>query len=90
MQVHIFISGRVQGVGFRQYVKHFARKLGLTGWAKNLSNGRLEIVLSGEEKKVKKLVAICRKGPFLSQVRSVQVIEEVEENGVFGTDFTVY
>lgn len=79
MQVHVFVSGSVQGVGFRQFVQHFAKKFALTGWAKNLSDGRLEIVLRGEEKKVKKLVSLCRKGPFLARVRDVQAVEEKNE-----------
>lgn len=74
---HILVSGRVQRVGFRQYVKFNASKLNLKGWVKNLSDGRVEIIVSGNVKNVEKLIEIIKKGPLLSQVEGVK-IEEVE------------
>jgi acylphosphatase len=73
MTVHLFISGRVQGIGFRQFVKHHANKLNLKGWVTNLSDGRVEALLDGEEKKVREMVEICRKGPFLAEVKNVDI-----------------
>ena len=78
MIAHIFISGFVQGVGFRQFVKHNARKIGLTGWVRNLSDNRVEAVLQGRIEIVEKMVLLCRKGPFLSEVKDVVV--EWEDN----------
>jgi len=48
-QIHILISGFVQGVGFRAFTVKKARNLGLTGWVRNLKNGRVEAVVQGEE-----------------------------------------
>jgi acylphosphatase len=70
-QVHIFIKGEVQGVGFRQFVVKNGRKLGLTGWVRNLSDGRVEGLFQGEKKQIETLLSLCRKGPFLSVVESV-------------------
>lgn len=52
-RLHVFYSGYVQGVGFRYTVRNTASGLGLTGWVRNLSNGRVELVCEGEEKKLK-------------------------------------
>jgi len=76
---HIFISGFVQGVGFRQFVKHHALKLKLTGWVKNLPDNRVEAVFCGLKEQIEKIISICRKGPFLSEVKDVQVnFEDIE------------
>lgn len=73
MTAHIFISGFVQGVGFRRFVKHHAVKLGLTGWVKNLADNRVEAILQGSKEDIEKMVLICEKGAFLSEVRDVVV-----------------
>lgn len=48
-QIHVFYSGRVQGVGFRYTVEDIAREMGVSGWVKNLSDGRVELVVEAEE-----------------------------------------
>jgi acylphosphatase len=73
MTTHVYISGRVQKVGFRRYVKGHAKKHGVMGWVKNLPDGRVEAVFTGDEEKVKKLVDISKKGPFLANVKDVEV-----------------
>jgi acylphosphatase len=75
-QAHIFVSGYVQGVGFRQFVKSNARKLGLTGWVRNLSDGRVEAVFLGEQNTLEEMISLCHKGVFLSEVKGVQVAWE--------------
>lgn len=72
-RAHVFISGRVQGVFFRSETQDMALSLGLTGWATNLYDGRVEAVFEGEEKAVKKAVEWCRKGPSLARVENVEV-----------------
>jgi acylphosphatase len=62
-RVHIFVSGRVQGVFFRHYTLQKALELGLKGWVRNLEDGRVEVVCEGEEDKVKSMAAWCKKGP---------------------------
>jgi len=72
-RVHIFVSGRVQGVFFRANSKHFAEKLGLTGWVRNLEDGRVEIVAEGEEEKLKDFVALVKRGPITAKVEGAEV-----------------
>lgn len=76
MTAHIFISGFVQGVGFRQFIKNKANSLDLTGWVKNLPDNRVEAVFLGQKETIEKMIKICRKGPFLSEVKNVEVIWE--------------
>lgn len=73
MLAHIFISGFVQGVGFRAFIKHHALKLGLTGWVKNLPDNRVEAVFTDSKEQIEKMIGICEKGPFLSEVKDVVV-----------------
>lgn len=85
-QAHVYISGFVQGVGFRAYVRSKARKIGVVGWVRNLSDDRVEGVFQGDEEKVKKLITFCRRGPFFAQVTDVVVDwEEAKESF---TEFT--
>jgi acylphosphatase len=72
-QVHLLISGFVQGVGYREFVRSNAKKLGLTGWVRNLSDQRVELVAYGVENDLKELIELCEKGPFLAEVTSVAV-----------------
>lgn len=70
-QAHIFISGSVQGVGYRQFVKQNALKLGLTGWVRNTEDGRVEAVFQGDETHIENMIAKCKKGPFLAEVERI-------------------
>lgn len=72
-QAHIFISGHVQGVGFRQFVRSQAKRLGITGWVTNLPDGRVEAVLQGKDEKLAVLLSICQRGPMISSVNSVEI-----------------
>jgi len=72
-RAHIFISGFVQGVSFRHFVKRKAQEIGLTGWVKNLPDGRVEAVFQGPKEKIEGIILLCRKGPFLSEVEDVEV-----------------
>jgi acylphosphatase len=79
MQTKIFVSGFVQGIGFRGFVKSNARRLGLRGWVKNTDDGRVEALVQGSKEAIEKLIKLCEKGPFLSEVKSVAVEWEKEE-----------
>jgi acylphosphatase len=72
----VLISGMVQGVAFRAYMRDVARRAGVYGWVRNLRDGRVEAVIEGEEDKVNAVIAWCRKGPSLSHVEDVKVYEE--------------
>lgn len=76
MKKHIFISGRVQGVGFRHFTKTNARSLRVKGWVRNLSDGRVEALFQGDEQLVDQLIEKCKKGPRSAYVRSIEVEEE--------------
>jgi len=75
-RIKLIISGQVQVVGFRYFVKRRARKLGLTGYVKNLENKKVEVVAEGDEEKLDRLLQLCQKGPFLSRVTEVKKIEK--------------
>lgn len=81
--LHVFISGQVQGVGFRRYIKSRAEGLNLTGWVKNLPDRRIEAVFKGDRENIEKMFEILRVGPFLADVTHLQV-EEIEDQD-FGT-----
>jgi acylphosphatase len=76
VRVHVFVSGKVQGVFFRSSTKDKADELGLSGWVKNLQDGRVEAVFEGEEGMVEKMVEWCRRGPEYARVATVEVIPE--------------
>jgi len=73
MVARVFVSGFVQNVGYRQFIKRIAYEIGLTGWVRNLSDGRVEFLFSGSRDEIKKAIEECWKGPFLSEVTSVDV-----------------
>lgn len=69
---HYLISGRVQGVGYRAFVHRTASRLKLTGWVRNLHDGRVEALVSGPEETQQKLQGELEKGPSRSFVESVR------------------
>ena len=75
-QRKILISGRVQGVGFRAFVEKHARKLGLKGYVRNLSDGSVEVLAQGNEKELEEIISLCKKGPAMSRVDNVEVDSE--------------
>lgn len=87
-QVHLFISGNVQGVGFRQFVKSHARKLGLVGWVTNTEDNKVEAVVQGDPETIEQLIAICRIGPFLAEVREVIEKKEIAAETFSSFDIT--
>jgi acylphosphatase len=70
---HILIFGQVQGVGYRQFVKKEAKKLGLVGWVRNLPEGTVEAEVNGLDESIEKFIKACKKGPYLSEVKAVDV-----------------
>ena len=82
------MTGRVQGVFFRAGAQKRARELGLTGWAHNLIDGRVELVAEGEKGAVEQFVQWCYEGTPLAKVEGVDVQEE-EYVGEF-EDFSIH
>lgn len=79
-RVHVFVMGDVQGYGFRQAIADKADEQGVTGWVKNLSDGRVEAVLEGPRDEVYRVVGLCRAGPKGAKVNGVQVDREPPRN----------
>ncbi len=73
MRVHVLVSGLVQGVGFRQYVKYKSRKLNVNGWVRNLPTGEVEAVFDGDRKNIEKIIRVCQRGPLIAKVDNVIV-----------------
>ncbi|WP_216638482.1 acylphosphatase [Endozoicomonas arenosclerae] len=73
------VEGRVQGVWYRGSTQQEARKLGVTGWAKNLPDGRVEVLMCGEGEALDKLEAWLHKGPPMARVTDVCVSSEPEQ-----------
>jgi acylphosphatase len=86
-RIRVIITGRVQGVFFRMETQHAARRIGVTGWARNRRDGSVEAVFEGAPEKVEEMLAWCRKGPSLARVDDVAVRDADDQESF--TDFTV-
>ena len=75
MQLFVLISGKVQGVGFRNFTQMNAKQLGINGYAKNLPNGKVEVIAEGDKSQLEALVALLKKGPRFASVDSLEVDE---------------
>lgn len=73
VSAHVFITGRVQGVYFRYRTRDEAKKYGVTGWVRNLRDGRVEAVFEGNNENVDKLIDFADKGPSGAKVLNVDV-----------------
>ena len=71
-RARIWISGRVQGVFYRDHTRRWASSMGLSGWVRNLPDGRVEALVEGEKENILELEGRLREGPPLSRVDSVQ------------------
>ena len=72
-RAHLWVSGRVQGVYFRQSTETRARELGLVGWVRNLPDGRVEAIAEGSEDALEAWVAFCHVGPPAARVEHVEI-----------------
>ncbi|PSB18794.1 acylphosphatase [filamentous cyanobacterium CCP1] len=79
VRAHVFISGRVQGVGYRFSAQDMALLLKVNGWVRNLRDGRVEAVFEASREKVDEMLQWCRKGPPAAQVTDIQVSYEPPE-----------
>ena len=76
IRAHVFVEGRVQGVFFRAETREAASRFGVTGWVRNLYDGRVEAVFEGGEEEVERSVAWCHHGPPHASVTHVEVSRE--------------
>lgn len=73
-RVRVLVEGRVQGVGYRYSACAEARRLGLTGWVRNRSDGRVELEAEGPEAEVERMITWCRRGPAFAEVSQLEVV----------------
>lgn len=85
----IILRGRVQGVGFRWFVKQHADQLGINGYVKNLHNGDVEIEAEGEKSRVEDLIDEVKKGPTFAKVQDIEV-EWKDYSGRYGSFYIAY
>ncbi|KAF0112359.1 MAG: acylphosphatase [Chloroflexi bacterium] len=71
-QIHLFIDGRVQEVGFRYFVYDFAQQNGLSGWVRNRSNGQVEVLAEGSTEALTNLLNLVKQGPSSSVVTEIK------------------
>ena len=86
-RVHIWVSGRVQGVGFRAFVQQSGAIFGLTGWVRNVGYDQVETVAEGQREILERFVEVIRRGPQISRVDQARV--EWENPTAEFTDFRV-
>jgi acylphosphatase len=84
--VHLLISGKVQGVFFRETSRKVAEKLNIKGWIKNTPDEKVEAVITGEENDVNDFIKWCKKGPERAKVKEVIVSKQ---EGIFFEKFEV-
>ncbi len=70
--IRLLIQGTVQGIFFRQFIKEHAEKNKVSGFLRNLEDGRVEIFLEGNIENVDAMAAVCRRGPAHSNIRNVE------------------
>ena len=74
--VRVYITGTVQGIFFRAFIKENAEKLDVKGFIRNLEDGRIEIFLEGNTNEVDKMVELCQKGPKHARIESAEIKDE--------------
>jgi acylphosphatase len=82
---HLFISGRVQGVGFRLYMQSKAREAGITGWVRNRRDGTVEAVIQGSPEAVESITEWARSGPPGAAVTDIKIADGTGDYTIFDT-----
>jgi acylphosphatase len=84
-RAHVYVSGQVQGVFFRDSAREKAEQLGLSGWVKNLPDGRrVEALFEGPPEKVREMIAWCERGPSHATVEEVEAQLEASRGDIQG------
>src|SRR5271163_3143176 len=73
VEIHVFAEGRVQGVGYRDFVRRSAERFGVSGWVRNRSDGSVEARLSGPSGSVEAVLVDMRKGPPFAEVANLRI-----------------
>ncbi|MEP7065136.1 MAG: acylphosphatase [Gemmatimonadota bacterium] len=85
---HVEVKGRVQGVGFREFVRTIAQRLGIAGWIRNRDDGLVEVAASGNASQIETLLAAVRRGPAGGNVQEVRALP-VDEQDVMPKPFVI-
>lgn len=72
--MHIYVSGRVQGIGFRAWARQQAMRANLSGWVRNRRDGRVEIWADGTPEDERRFLLLCHRGPMLARVDKVEPV----------------
>ena len=83
-RAHVYVSGDVQGVFFRDSTRQKAQQLGLAGWVKNLPDGRVEALFEGPSQRVREMVRWCEQGPPHAAVENVDVEFDTAQEDLAG------
>jgi acylphosphatase len=83
-RAHVYVSGQVQGVFFRDSTRQKAKQLGLAGWVRNLPDGRVEALFEGPRDRVEEMVRWCEEGPPHATVENVDIDVEASQEGLTG------
>jgi acylphosphatase len=83
-RAHVYVSGRVQGVFFRDSVRERAEQLGLIGWVRNIPDGRVEALFEGPSESVREMVRWCEEGPSHADVENVDTEFEAPRGDLGG------
>ncbi len=86
VRAHVIVSGRVQGVFFRAETRQAARRIGVSGWVRNLPDGTVEAVFEGTHAQVDAMLDWCRQGPPTARVDDLQVQEQAATGAFAGFD----
>jgi acylphosphatase len=88
IEIHVFADGRVQGVGYRDFVRHSAERFGVSGWVRNRRDGSVEARLLGPRGRVEAVIAEMRRGPRSAEVANLR-IEAAQANESAAEGFAV-
>ena len=86
--IHLEIAGRVQGVGFRWFVRERARRFRITGWVRNRPDGTVEVAGAGDRESLDAFASAIKRGPDGARVETVRELEEVAPDSLDG-DFSI-
>lgn len=91
-RVHVFVSGRVQGVAYRYFVERRAAEIPVTGWVRNLRDGRVEIMAEGEKADLEGFLGVLSQGPRMANVDDLDILWEDYRGDYedFRIEFTAY
>ncbi len=86
MRLRIFVEGIVQGVGYRAYTQRVAESYGLKGWVRNLPDGRVEVLVEGDEELLGYFIKDLLKGPPAARVDKLEILKESSDEPLYSFD----